>query len=318
METFASILRRHAAERGDAAALTFQGRTESFAELDRASSQLANAMATAGVKAGDRVGVLSKNRAEFFHAIIAASKVGATLVGLNWRLSKREIAEIMADADLSLLFVDETGADLAPENLSLEIMRFGGNLDAILQDESEADPGHEGRPEEIALILYTSGTTGLPKGAMLSNAAMSYTAQLAEAWGMGPESVNLVAMPLFHIGGCGYGSSTLFAGGHTVLMADVDVGTILDLIPEHRVTHTFLVPAVVQMMLNSDGLDGSDLSSLQLLMYGASPMGDVLLRKAMSAMDCGFMHAYGMTESAGTVVVLPPRATIPRGRRPDF
>jgi long-chain acyl-CoA synthetase len=125
-------------------------------------------------------------------------------------------------------------------------------------------------------------------------------------------------MPLFHIGGCGYGSSTMMAGGHTVLMPEVRVPDILALIPQYRVTHTFLVPSVVQMLLNAPEVDGADLSSLQLLMYGAAPMGDVLLRRAITVLGCNFMHAYGMTESSGTVAILRPDAHDPDGPNPHL
>ena len=144
---------------------------------------------------------------------------------------------------------------------------------------------------------------------------MSHTARLAKGWGMGPDSVNLVAMPLFHIGGCSYGGATMVAGGHTVLMAEVDIAAISQAIPEHRVTHTFLVPAVVQMPHLAPEAAGADLSTLEFLMYGASPMGDVLLRRGMDAFGCRFMHAYGMTETAGTVVILRPEDHEPDGPR---
>ncbi len=194
-----------------------------------------------------------------------------------------------------------------------DILRFGPDFEALRRAEPATDPGHHGAPDEVALILYTSGTTGLPKGVMLTNEAMSHTARLGEAWGMSGTSVNLVAMPLFHIGGCGYGSSTLLAGGHIVLMADVDIPTIIDLIPRYAVTHTFMVPAVIQTLLNTPGVEDADMSSLQLLMYGASPMGDVQLRRAIDTLGCGFMHAYGMTESAGTAVFLGPEKHDPDG-----
>ncbi len=169
------------------------------------------------------------------------------------------------------------------------------------------DPGHMGAPDEPILLLYTSGTTGLPKGVTLTNRNMSYTWRLAtESWGMSEASVNLVAMPLFHIGGCGYGSSTMMAGGHTVLMRDVDCDLAIDLMQKHRVTHAFFVPTVVQGLLRVEGVEDADLSTMELLMYGAAPIGDVLLSKAMKVFDCNFMHAYGMTEAAGTVVTLRP------------
>lgn len=312
--TFANILRRNAARRGAAPALTFNGRTQSFAELQAASSQGANLLATKGVSAGDRVAILSKNRPEYFELIYAANKIGATLVCLNWRLSRREIGEILGDADPALVLVDEIGAGLLPDGFDqCDVLQFGPEYHALRAAQPDSDPGYDGAADEVALILYTSGTTGLPKGVMLTNEGMSYTAELAKAWGMSEESVNLVAMPLFHIGGCGYGSSTMLAGGHTVLMADVDIPTIIDLIPRHKVTHTFMVPAVVQALLNTPEVAQADMSSLELLMYGASPMGDVLLRRAIDTLGCNFMHAYGMTESAGTVVCLGPEFHDPDG-----
>lgn len=318
METFASTIRRHARERGDAPALTFAGCTQSFAELDASSSRLANLLVSRGIRSGDRVGVLSKNCSAYFEILIGASKVGATVVGLNWRLSAREMADILRDCEPALLFHDDRGAQLLPPDLTCPTIAFGEPYGDACKAMSASDPEYPSRAHEIALILYTSGTTGLPKGVMLSNEAMSYTAKLAAAWGMGPSSVNLVAMPLFHIGGCGYGSSTYMAGGHTVLVAEVDVEEILALIPRYHVTHTFLVPSVVQMMLNAPAVTDADLSSMELLMYGASPMGDVLLRRAIEMLGCNFMHAYGMTESAGTVVILPPDKHDPDGSRPDL
>jgi long-chain acyl-CoA synthetase len=290
---------------------------------------VAQVLAARGVGPGDRVAVLSRNRAEFFQVIIAASKLGAVVVGLNWRLSPREIAEILADARPALLIVDETGAALVqgpapglPVPISTEpacpVLAFGASFDALVAAAPDTDPGHAGGPDEVVLILYTSGTTGRPKGVMLTNRGMSYTRRLAREWGMTADSVNLVAMPLFHIGGCGYGSSTMMAGGHTVLMPEVRVPDILALIPRHRVTHAFLVPSVVQMLLAAPDLAGADLSSLRLLMYGAAPMGDVLLRRAIAGLGCNFMHAYGMTEASGTVAVLRPEAHDPDGPNPEL
>jgi long-chain acyl-CoA synthetase len=164
------------------------------------------------------------------------------------------------------------------------------------------------------LLLYTSGTTGLPKGAMITNEGLSYTPRLAaQAWAMGPDSVNLVAMPMFHIGGCGYGSSVMTVGGHTVLLRDVVPAQVVDCISRYRVTHAFFVPTVVQSLLNVPGVDQADLGSLELLMYGAAPMGDVLLKRAISVLRCRFMQAYGMTETAGTVTVLNPEDHVTEG-----
>lgn len=314
MDSFAEIIRHHAAARPEAPALTFGGRTLSFSELQAGAARMAQLLSSRGLRPGGRVGVLSRNRTEFFLALIAASQLGATLVGLNWRLSAREMGEILADADLTLLLADDGGATLACEaGARAPVLTFGPDFDAALLANPADDPGHVGGPDEVALILYTSGTTGRPKGAMLTNRGMSYTRELGRSWGMGPDSVNLVAMPMFHIGGCGYGSSTMLVGGHTVLLAEVNVPEILRLIEAHRVTNVFLVPAVVQLLLHAPEVAGADLSSLRTLMYGAAPLGEVLLRRAMAVLGCGFIHAYGMTECSGTVVNLGPESHVPDG-----
>lgn len=165
---------------------------------------MARGLAARGVGGGDRVAILSRNRAEFLEAIIGASKLGATLVGLNWRLAPREIGEILAVADPVVLIADEPGLALVGGlALPCPVIALGPDFAALKARAAADDPRQEGGPDATALILYASGTTGRPKGVMLTNRGMSYTRALAAAWGMTAESVNLVAMPLFHIGGCG-------------------------------------------------------------------------------------------------------------------
>ena len=319
MGTFAEIIREHAATRPQASALSFEGATWSFADLHELSSKAANALLSEGVRPGDRVAVLTKNRSEFFELIVACSKIGAILVGLNWRLAPAELSAIVADATPVIAIVgpdEQSLLDGAARTKMRRVVTLGADYDAWRGAASSSDPGHAGAPDDVILLLYTSGTTGLPKGVMLTNDNMSYTRRLAaESWGMGPGSVNLVAMPMFHIGGCGYGSGTMMAGGHTVLMREVNPAVAVELISRHRVTHAFFVPTVVQALLQVPGIESADLSSMQLLMYGASPIGDMLLRRALGLLKCRFMQAYGMTEAAGTVVVLDPEDHDPDGPR---
>jgi long-chain acyl-CoA synthetase len=321
--TFAEILRQHAVDTPQAPALTFGGVTWSFADLDVRSSQSAQALRAAGVAAGDRVALLTKNQAECYELIFACNKIGAILVGLNWRLAPLEITAIVADAMPTVVVVGATEQGLLSAQARAtpglrRIVELGTEYDAWRAAAPSADPGHIGAPDEVCLLLYTSGTTGLPKGVMLTNRGMSYTRQLADFWGMTHESVNLVAMPMFHIGGSGYGSSTMLAGGHTVLMREVNAAVAIELIAKHRVTHTFFVPTVVQALLDVPGVAQADLSSMQLLMYGAAPMGDVLLRRALEVLRCRFIQAYGMTETSGTVVDLLPEDHEPDGPRADL
>ena len=316
----ADMVRQHALATPDAPALTFEGRTWSFAELDARSSQSAQALRSAGVGAGDRVALLTRNRAECYELMFACSKLGAILAGLNWRLAPPELQAIVADAQPTVVLVGPTEQDLlnAEARATATVRRvvaLGDEFDAWRAAQPAVDPGHVAGADDVALLLYTSGTTGLPKGVMLTNRGMSYTPRLGEIWGMTRRSVNLVAMPMFHIGGIGYGSSTMAVGGHTVLMREVNPAQIIELFAQYRVTHTFLVPAVVQMLLQVPGVELADVSSLELLMYGASPIGDMLLRRALDVLRCNFMQAYGMTETSGTVVDLEPADHDPDGPR---
>lgn len=276
---------------------------------------------------GDRVAILARNAPVFFELAFAASKIGAALVGLNWRLAAPEIEAILADADPRILIVDRALDDLltpaARSTAGLEVL--GDDEWAAAVDNAAAtDPGLAISPEDVVFILYTSGTTGVPKGAQLTNHNMAHSAWISgSAYGFSAASTNLVAMPLFHVGGMGYGLSAFFHGGHTVLRRDAEPVAVVRDIAEHRVTHAFFVPAVIQTILAVEGIEQADFSSLELLVYGASPIGDAVLRRALTVLGCEFLQAYGMTETAGTIVTLPavdhdpdgPRAGLRRHRR---
>jgi acyl-CoA synthetase (AMP-forming)/AMP-acid ligase II len=321
--SLAQLVRQHGAERPGSPALTFEGTTQTYFQLNEASSQVANALIQAGVTVGDRVAVLSKNTPEFFEVAFACSKIGAILVGLNWRLAPREIEAIAFDAKPKVIITSPTEGTLLTEAVRsdaslLHVIELGDDYDAWRNAAPASDPigTYDAQLDDVCLILYTSGTTGLPKGVMLTNGGMSFSPRIAEeAWAFDETSVNLVAMPLFHIGGIGYGSSALCSGGHTVLIRDVDPQLILRTITEYHVTHAFFVPAVINLLLNTPGVDQADLSSLELIVYGASPIGDSVLRRAIEVFRCDFMQAYGMTESSGTVVSLPRSDHDPDGPR---
>ena len=325
--TIADVIRGQAAERPDALALTFvdgagRATSQTFGELDQRSSRAANALMAAGVGRGDRVALLAHNTPVFFELAFAASKIGAALVGLNWRLARPEIEAILADADPGLLILDDElghlvsggagGMGTADWRLAVDA---ASPVDPAT-DRSGRDRGPAPGPDDVVFILYTSGTTGVPKGAQLTNHNMAHSAWISgSAYGFTAVSTNLVAMPLFHVGGMGYGLSAFFHGGHTVLRRDADPAAIVDNIATYGVTHAFFVPAVIQAILAVDGVEEADLGSLELLVYGAAPIGDAVLRRALAVLGCQFLQAYGMTETAGTIVTLPPEAHDPDGPR---
>ena len=310
--SFAAVIRAQARERANTPALTFGDETRTFAELDLRSTQLANSLIAAGVGQGDRVAVLSKNAPVFYELAFACSKAGAVLAGLNWRLAPAEIEAVVSDAEPTVIVVaDEqrlllTDAALATPAIRL-VLSLERDYERFLGGGSAEDPLHPSDPDDVALLLYTSGTTGVPKGAELTNRNLSYTEDLArEAWSFTSASANLVGMPMFHIGGIGYGMAAMIVGGHTVLIRDNDPSSIIAAVTRHRVTHAFFVPAVIQAVISAPEVQAADLSGLELVVYGASPIGDAVLRRAIEVLGCSFTQNYGMTETAGSIVALPP------------
>ena len=320
--SLAEVLTTQVAERPDDVSLTFvsddgSSVSQTYAELGERTSRTANALLAAGVGRGDRVAVLAHNAPVFFELAFAASTIGAALVGLNWRLAAPEIEAILDDADPALVIVDDDLAHLVPT--AARAPRSTGDWSSAVDAAGADDPVADGRvpaprPDDVVFILYTSGTTGVPKGAQLTNHNMAHSAWISgSAYGFTVASTNLVAMPLFHVGGMGYGLSAFFHGGHTVLRRDADPAAIVRDIAAHGVTHAFFVPAVIQAILAVDGVEEADLTSLELLVYGAAPIGDAVLRQAITVLRCQFLQAYGMTETAGTIVTLAPEAHDPDG-----
>lgn len=308
-------LRHFATTTPDAPCIEHQATLLSFAELHRRSSQLANALLAAGVQAGDRVAILDRTAPATYELFFACAKLGAIMMPLNWRLSAPEIAAILADGTPRLLLV-------APDLLPLLALSppchiridLGAPYAAWRDAAADVDPQAPHADDQPVLLLYTSGTTGAPKGVMITHLSHAFNGRIAaEAWDFTADSVNLVAMPLFHIGGIGYGMMALSQGGHTVLMQQPDPAAVMDLVARHRVTHAFFVPTVIQRLVDHAEHAGVVPTSLQRMIYGASPIAESVLRRAMAAFGCSFTHAYGMTETSGTVVTLQPKDHDPDG-----
>jgi long-chain acyl-CoA synthetase len=308
MTALLNLLQRHAQQVPDSPCLISEGEIISFAELDRRSDRLASALVDLGVRSGDRVAILSGMSPNFFELLFACSKIGAIMMPLNWRLSAREIAGILADGMPALILVsDEHQALLGETTVVCPTIGLDAEYEGWRDAGAFPAPSRVVEPDAVILLLYTSGTTGLPKGVMITERNLSYVEPTArEIWGFGASSVNLVAMPLFHIGGIGYGMMALTQGGQTVLLKDSTPSALLNAIDRWRVTHAFFVPTVIQRLTEQAELEGTAPTSLEIMIYGAAPIGLSLLRRAMETFGCGFSHAYGMTETSGTVISLPP------------
>ena len=311
----ADIVRVHGAERADVAALVMGERIVTYGELHARSSQAANAFWAAGVGFGDRVAFVEKNGVEFFEVTYGLAKLGAVVVPVNWRLAPPEMLQIIDDAGAAVVVVGSEFLGhieaIADELTSVHTILAVGHhdrwqaFDDWIADQPTDDPGVATGPDDIALQLYTSGTTGLPKGVMLKNSNFfSLVSCITPQWRFTADSVSIAVMPMFHIAGSGWAMVGLYCGCTNIVMRDVDPVAILDAVPRHRVTNILLVPAVIQFVLMTPGVEKTDFSSLRTLVYGASPISDDVLIKGLERFGCEFIGVYGLTETTGAITQL--------------
>jgi long-chain acyl-CoA synthetase len=330
MSTLGDVARYHGEARPDSVALSFEGRDTTFAAFDRKTNRVANALIAAGLRIGDRVAYVGKNSDLYFELWFGAAKAGVVVAPIGWRLAPPEMAYIVTDSDAKIVFVgpeliahiETVAADLAwrPEVIAMEPGGEGEHrtFEAWRDAQADTDPRLPIATTDIAIQLYTSGTTGRPKGAMLTHdnllALRRKAAQEPMAWNQwGPEDVSLVAMPVAHIGGSGWGLVGLLNGAKGVVAREFDPFKVLDFIEHDRVSKMFMVPAALQIVVRLPRAREIDYSRMSHILYGAAPIPLDLLRECIDIFGCGFCQQYGMTETTGTVVYLPPEDHDPAG-----
>ena len=308
LRTLWDVVAYHAETRPDAVALQFGERRTTYDGLVESALQIAARFATQGVGKGARIAYLGKNSDRYFTLLFAAARLGNVLVPLSWRLADDEWRYILADSGAVLLLADEEFLDRA-QSLAAEL-----GLPAAELIPSGSTTIFEGPPlpqaHDVIFQVYTSGTTGRPKGAMLTHRNMlalrapGYRAGLA--WFPGSSDTSLAVLPVAHIAGTAYGLFGLYSGGRLVITRDFDPGETLRLIEAEAASHLLLAPAAMRQVLDHPAAGTTDLGSLRFLTYGASPIPEALLKRAMTILGCGFVQMYGMTEAAGGVVALTP------------
>jgi long-chain acyl-CoA synthetase len=329
MTTLGDVARYHREVRPDAAALVFEGRSTSFADFDRHTDRVAAALLAEGLVKGDRIAYVGKNSDHYFELLFGAAKAGVVLAPVGWRLAPREIAYILGDAEARMVFVGpeliayvRDVAELIldqPKLIAMEANEYG-HPEFIDWRDAAPDDGQAPHitSADVAIQLYTSGTTGRPKGAMLTHNNILGPRKLAAAADMawnrwGPDDVSLVAMPVAHIGGTGWGVVGLVNGAKGVVAREFDPTKVLDFIEKDRVSKMFMVPAALQIVVRQPRARQVDYSRLTHILYGAAPIPLDLLRECIEVFGCGFVQQYGMTETTGTVVYLPPEDHDPAG-----
>jgi fatty-acyl-CoA synthase len=309
-----SWIGRRAAATPRLPAITFDGHTTSYGELLDRIDRLAAELAAGGVGRGDRVGYLGLNDPMFLITLFAAARIGAVFVPLNYRLTTAELGYILADAGVHTLLADTGHAAVADPVLTEAGVRRALALSAVPGWEPLPDlianrgrlaaPVHP-RSDEVAVIMYTSGTTGRPKGAMLTHGNLFWNnVNALLSFDVSQDDVSLVAAPLFHIGGLNVTTLlTLQKGGQIVLMPAFDPGQALKLIAEYRVTTMFGVPAMFLFMSQVPEFAAADLSSVRFLICGGAPVPETLISR-YGQRGIAFVQGYGLTETAPLALVL--------------
>ena len=312
-----AIVRYHAKNQPDAVSLVLGDRTLTWAQLLSRSAQVAQGLKRAGVKAQDRVAFLDKNGIEHFEVFYGCALLNAVSVDVNWRLAAPEVSFIVNDSQAEVLivgqeFVPVLDAIVGELDRVKTIIVIGGHsnhddYERWVNAQSATDPKAPTKSSDVAFQLYSSGTTGRPKGVMLTNDNFFALLPAAQKiWHMSDKTINLVAMPLFHIGGGGWATAAQYCGARSIIMRDVNPAEIVAWIEKYRITHAFMVPVLLQFALAMPNIGTTDFSSLELIAYGASPISESVLEGAIKAFKCPFMQVYGLTETTGVVTVLGP------------
>ncbi len=319
--SFDHFITHWAQECPERVALRQDDRTLTFFELEQRTAQAASSMLAAGLKKGDRIAWLGKNSDLYYQLFYGAARIGVVMVPVGWRLAPAEIAYIVNDTQARMLFTGP-GFDDATKALKASlthIERIFGADEAQRWILSTTRTSFDAAgTDEAVLQLYTSGTTGNPKGAVLSNRNL-FGLRIPQLdaglpWSQwDDDEVVLACMPCAHIGGTGLGVMALAAGVTSHIMAEFEPGGILEAVETGGVTRFFMVPAALQMVINHPNAKATDFSRLKYVIYGAAPIPLELLRECMHVFGAQFLQAYGMTETTGTVVMLPPEDHDPNG-----
>ena len=303
-------------------------RRQTWAELHQRVARFAAALVAQGGQVGDKVAILALNSDRYFEVYFSVTWAGRVVVPLNTRWSIKENVYSLQDSGATVLVVDESYKDIAHEIFrqvdSLETVIFMGegdtpegmlNYEALLEVAAPIEP-QPADYADLAGIFYTGGTTGFPKGVMLSHQNL-WTSGMSVMAGLSvsdPGTVYLHAAPMFHLADLAFSIANSIAGSTHIFVPAFEPGKVLDAIAEHQVTDVLLVPTMISMLLSHPALPDADVSSLRKVVYGASPMPEGTLVRAIEGFaNVDFYQAYGQTELGPIATVLKPQYHVLEG-----
>ena len=316
-----SWVTRRAQLDGDRVALLDGGREQTFGEFDRRSTRVGRALLDLGVRRGDRVAVLALNSAAFMETVFGCAKLGAIVVPVNYRLAPPEVGYILADSGADVLVCHRSLAELGRRARRQPGVRVrhtlvvdGGDgpetgelsYEEVVSAASDLPLDMDVQPADVHGIMYTSGTTGRPKGAMLThgNAQANARNALLQGRGLRAEDVTVTVAPMFHIGGLGVHSLPfVYVGARNVILAAFDPKETLQAMADQRATVQFLVPAMWAALMRVPDFDSYDLSALKMAVSGGAPTPLPVI-EFFQARGVTFQEGFGMTETAPSVSLL--------------
>ncbi|MET9174870.1 long-chain-fatty-acid--CoA ligase [Streptomyces misionensis] len=329
--TLGEVIALQADLRPDQPAVLCAGRSLTYRELDRESARTAEVLRAAGVVPGSRVGYLGKEAVEYWELAFACARTGAVLVPVNWRLTPQEVDHILRDSTTEVLFVDQEHLPVATEVreglstlrtlLCLDADAAGAESLAARKDAVSATGEQAPADGDSPVVqIYTSGTSGLPKGVVLPHRSFFNVAEAMDDNGLDwldwkPGDRSLIGLPGFHIGGFSYAMQAFNAGATVVSLPAFISSDAVRVIEEEKVTTGIVAPAMLELMLLEPAAAKGALGSLRKLVYGGSPIGEDLLSRAIDIMDCDFLQIYGSSETGNFAVCLPPADHVPGSPR---
>ncbi|MGE0232514.1 MAG: class I adenylate-forming enzyme family protein [Flavobacteriaceae bacterium] len=307
----ADVPRYWAARTPDKTALVEGDARRSYAELNARSNAIANRLLKMGLKRGDTVGYIGKNAIEVWEVWFGAAKAGLAFAPFNWRLAVPELAAIADDAAPPVIFATREMTETMEKvrkaaSTSFELVSFdpstreAGGLDGWIEGISVSDPGVEIDGKDTALLSYTSGTTGLPKGVMASHEAFQYSflcGSLEPALYRDENDVLVMSMPNFHLGGSWVSIAALYVGGSIAILPMFDPEALIAMLRKDRPTIVPLVPTAIQLLVSRPDVTSDDFRSVRSVIYFGSPIGQQLLKSAIDKLQCEFCQSFGTTES---------------------
>jgi acyl-CoA synthetase (AMP-forming)/AMP-acid ligase II len=319
------LLRRNSKLYPDRKAFIFEGRRYTWSQADERVNRLANALIGLGVKRGDHVAVLSKNCNEYFETYFGCARSGSICTAINYRLTPRELRYVIGNSEAKVVIVSDefldTLEEVRPDLEKAEHYVVIGQApkgmlgyDDLLAGASPIQPNLEQHEDDVVLQMYTSGTTGLPKGAMLTHRNL-ITNAIGCSFGMQmqPNDCILMVAPLYHMAAGMCSLAVILQGGPILIHRDFNPIAILDDMEGGEVTVALLIPVMINFLLQMPDIEKRDFKNIRGIIYGASPMPVEVLRRAIEIFKCDFVQGYGQTESSAVLCILRPEDHVLEG-----